>query len=251
MGFGLRNKYRAAKNEVGIRLANAFARPNKNINSVYFHPSDMCEPDRIMLYALVRGMRPERVLEIGARWGGSARIISSALEDSGFGKAIGIDPEPQAFRPTPADLFNRYTLMTGYSPEAIPGAVSKLGGKIDFAFIDAMHTHDHVLADFTGVIPHLSNGAHVLLHDTFHVGINAAIAAVLTANPSFVDCGFLTRYPYISDAPVAYQGLRLIRTGPVEGAALISESFTQAGRKPDASPALYNWDPHWNRIKPS
>jgi cephalosporin hydroxylase len=251
MGLGLRNKYRSAKNEVGIRLANAFAKPNKNINSVYFHPSDMCESDRIMLYALVRGMRPERVLEIGARWGGSARIISSALEDSGFGQAVGIDPEPQAFRPTPADLFNRYMLMTGYSPEAIPAAAAQLGGKIDFAFIDAMHTHDHVLADFTGVVPHLSKRSHVLLHDTFHVGINAAIMEVLSANPSFVDCGFVTRYPEIGDAPVAYQGLRLIRTGPVEGDELISESFTRAGRVPDASPTLYNWDAHWNRISSS
>lgn len=244
MGLGLRNKYHALRNEIGIRVANATARPNKNISAVYFHPSDMCEPDRIMLYAIIRGMRPERVLEIGARWGGSARIISAALEDSGFGAAIGIDPEPQAFRPSQADLFNRYTLMTGYSPQAIPAAVAKLGGKIDFAFIDAMHTHDHVLADFTGIIPHMSAGGHVILHDTFHVGINQAIEEVLAANPTFTDCGFLTRYPDAGGAPVAYQGLRLIRTGELDARGIIKTAFPQA----DFSPELFNWDAYWNRV---
>lgn len=249
MGLGLRNKFRAAKAELGIRLANAFVKPNENINAIYMHPSDMCEPDRIMLYALVRGLRPERVLEIGARWGGGARIISAALEDSGFGNAVGIDPEPGAFRPTSKDLFNRYELITGYSPGAIPGAASKLGGKIDFAFIDAMHTHDHVFADFSGVIPHLAEGGHVLLHDTFHVGINQAIEEVLKANPDFSDCGFLTRYPTIlSDAPVAYEGLRLIRTGTRANHEIMREAYKLTGKDASLSPDMINWDHHWNRV---
>lgn len=250
MGLGLRNKYWATKNEIGIRIANAFAKPNKNISSIYMQPSDMCEPDRIMLYALIRGLRPQRVLEIGVRWGGGARIISSALEDNGSGKAIGIDPEPKAFRPSKSDLFARYELIEGYSPGAIPDAVAKLGGPIDLVLIDAMHTHDHVLADFSGVVPHLKQGSHVLLHDTFHIGINAAISEVLSANPSYVDCGFMTRHPELTDAPVAYQGLRLIRVGGVDGPSLIKDAFAKGGRdEPSISPDLFNWDHHWNRVK--
>jgi cephalosporin hydroxylase len=250
LGLGLRNKFERLKSEAGILLANALSKPSKSIRSIYFHPSDMCEPDRVMLYALVRGLRPERVLEIGARWGGGARIISAALNDSGIGKAIGIDPEPQNFRPSAKDLLNRYELMTGYSPQDVPAAVAKLGGKIDLAFIDAMHTHDHVYADFNAVIPHMASGGHVLLHDTFHVGIHTAIEKVLAANPDFIDCGFLSRYPSVlPDAPVAYEGLRLIRTGTPPNHDTMRKSYRLAGGDASLSPDLINWDHYWNRVK--
>lgn len=250
MGLGLRHKLHAAKNELAIRLANLFVKPDKNFNSIYFQPSDMCEPDRLMLYAIVRGLRPERVLEIGARWGGGARIISAALESSGFGRAVGIDPEPKAFRPSSRDLHDRYQLLVGYSPQAIPAAVEKLQGPIDLAFIDAMHTHDHVLADFRGVIPFMSEASHVLLHDTFHVGINQAVEEVLADNPSFTDCGFITRYPKITDdAPVAYEGLRLIRTGSIPNHETMRRSFDLVGGEASLSPEMINWDAYWNRIK--
>lgn len=250
MGFGLRNKFYAIKDEIRIRVANATAKPSDSIKSIYFYPSDMCEPDRVMLYALVRGLRPERVLEVGARWGGGARIISAALQDSGFGNAIGIDPEPQNFRPSAKDLFNRYELMTGYSPQDVPVAVAKLGGPIDLAFIDAMHTHDHVFADFNAVIPHMAPGGHVLLHDTFHIGINTAIEEVLRANPAFSDCGFLTRYPSIMpDAPVAYEGLRLIRISTPPNHDTMRKAYGLTGRDASLSPEMINWDHYWNRVK--
>jgi cephalosporin hydroxylase len=252
LGLGLRSKFERLKSEAGILLANAFTKPSSSIKSIYFSPSDMCEPDRVMLYALVRGLRPERVLEVGARWGGGARIISAALQESGFGKAIGIDPEPKNFRPSPEDLHHRYELMAGYSPQDVPAAVAKLGGKIDFAFIDAMHTHDHVFADFNAVIPHMAAGGHVLLHDTFHVGINTAIEKVLQANPAFSDCGFLTRYPSLMDnAPVAYEGLRLIRISTPPHHDTMRASYRLMGGDASLDPELINWDHHWNRIKSS
>jgi cephalosporin hydroxylase len=256
LGLGLRGKLLGARNELQIAWRNTFSRPNifngstpERLGAIYAQPSDMCDADRIMLYALVRGLRPSRVLEIGARWGGGARIISAALEDSGFGNAIGIDPEPQAFRPNSRDLFGRYELLSGFSPAAIPEAVSRLGGKIDLAFIDAMHTHDHVYADFNGVIPHMADGGHVLLHDTFHVGINQAVEEILEANPRFTDCGFLTRYPNIlADTTVAYEGLRLIRTSTPTNHDTMRRAYDLTGKNASLSPELINWDHYWNRV---
>jgi cephalosporin hydroxylase len=257
LGLGLRSKFQNARTEFEIRWSNTFSRPNifdaktpERLGAIYMKPSDMCEPDRLMLYAIVRGLRPARVLEIGVRWGGGARIISAALEDSGFGKAIGIDPEPKAFRPSAKELFHRYELLTGYSPDAIPEAVSKLGGKVDLAFIDAMHTHNHVLADFSGVAQYMDIGGHVLLHDTFHVGINKAVEEVLQANPTFTDCGFLTRYPRIlADAPVAYEGLRLVRAGTPANHDTMRGAYNLTGKDASLSPEMINWDHHWNRVK--
>jgi hypothetical protein len=204
-----------------------------------------------MLYALVRGLRPARVLEIGVRWGGGARIIAAALEDAGGeGRAIGIDPVTDAFRCRPRDLFGRYELHQGYSPAAIAQAVARLNGPVDLAIIDALHTYDHVLADFQGVIPHLAPGAHVLLHDSFHVGIDGAASKILRDHPDFVDCGFITRHPEIKEDPVAYQGWRLIRAGTLPSNEVISRSFAMAGHRPPAfSPDLWNWDAHFNRIR--
>jgi cephalosporin hydroxylase len=255
MGWGLRNKLRRAAAEARYLWANTVGRPMlyrtgtpERLGVIYRQPSDMCTSDRVMLYALIRGLRPTRVLEIGVRWGGGARIIAAALEDANeSGRAVGIDPEPEAFRVSPRELFGRYELLRGSSPEAIPEAVAKLGGQLDLAIIDAMHTHRHALADFRGVVPYMAAGGHVLLHDTFHQGIDRAVAEMLTENPDFVDCGFLTRHPDISDAPVAYQGLRLIRLGTPDSREMIAGAFQHSGRPvPEFSLALLNWDHYWN-----
>jgi cephalosporin hydroxylase len=249
MGFGIRGRLSRAKTELGYRFHNFLLRPNKRLSAIYYQPSDMCEPDKIMLYAMVRGLRPKRVLEIGVRWGGGARIISTALEENGEGNAVGIDPATAAFRPKRSELFGRYRLLDGYSPAAIPDAIRLLGGNIDLCLIDAMHTHDHVFADLTGVLPHLSPGAYVLLHDTFHAGINAAIEDVMADDPSITDCGFLTRHPEIGEAPVGYQGIRLLRVGDVGSKALIAASFADHGKVADFSPEIHNWDSYWNMTK--
>ena len=257
MGWGLRNRLKRAANEAHYLWVNTAGRPKlyrtgtpERLGVIYTEPSDMCIPDRVMLYALVRGLRPERVLEIGVRWGGGARIISAALEDAGgSGRVVGIDPAIDAFRARPRELFGRYDLLCGYSPAAIPEAVAKLGGPVDLAIIDAMHTHDHALADFRGVAPHLAPGGHVLLHDTFHQGIDQAVAEAQAELPGFVDCGFLTRHPEISNAPVAYQGLRLVRLGTPSSREVIARAYSHAGRPaPTFSPELLNWDYYWNRI---
>ena len=258
LGWGLRSKWAHGANELRILWNNTAGRPwlyrsrsSERLGVIYSNPSDMCIPDRIMLYALIRGLRPDRVLEIGVRWGGGARIIAAALEDSGGpGRAVGIDPAPEAFRVNPRDLFGRYELLRGYSPGPIPDAVAKIGGPLDLVIIDAMHTHDHVLADFEGALPHVAIGGHILLHDTFHIGIDLAAREVLAKHQACVDCGFLTRFPEITDAPVAYQGLRLIRAGTRNSHDIISSSYQVAGFKPpNLSDEFINWDSYWNRSK--
>lgn len=254
-GWGLKKKARVAAREIRYFTKNLFSRPRlyshaspERFGAIYHEPSDMCLTDRAMLYALVRGLRPARALEIGARWGGSARIITAAMEDNQFGRAAGIDPEPSAFRAKPNDLHNRYQLITGYSPEAIPKAVEVLGGPLDFVFVDALHTFDAVLADFRGSIPHLAPGAHVLLHDTYHQGIDAAAQAILKEHPAFVDCGFITRNPKVGE-PVSYQGLRLIRCGELDSQGLIADAYKNVGKTPPPfSTGLWNYDPYANRI---
>jgi predicted O-methyltransferase YrrM len=234
LGLGLRAKASRLRDELRFFVSNNLRRPNlfdltspERVGVVYNEPSDMCLTDRLMLYALVRGLRPVRALEIGARWGGSARIITNAMEENGIGKLAGIDPLTSQFRASPKDLHGRYTLIEGYSPKAIPVAVEHLGGRLSFVFVDGLHIYDAARADFEGCIPFLADGAHVLFHDTYHQGIDRAVRDVIESG-GFVDCGFLTRNPVVK-TPVSGQGLRLVRFGTVNSEALIGEAYSRNG----------------------
>ena len=252
--YGLRTRYRSADSRIMQEIrywhSRHLGRPRlfdlsspERLGVVYHEPTDMCPADRIMLYALVRGLRPVRAVEIGTRSGNSARIICNAMEENGEGRLVGIDPEPGNLRVRPADLHGRFEAIAGYSPEALPLAAEKLGGKFDFVFVDGMHTYAAVMADMKGALAFLEEGGHLLIHDVYHPGEELAIVDLLEEVPEPVDCGFLTRHPEIRD-PVFYQGIRLLRLGPTNGLGLIARAHDAAGRRPPDAEALRNYDIH-------
>lgn len=246
---------RKARREIGVVLGNlgerarvVFARPGARVSAAYHRPTDMCEPDRIMLYALARGLRPARVLEIGVRWGGSARTICAALQDNNHGRMVGLDPETDAFRAPRRALFGRYELVRGYSPQDVPKAVERLGGAPDLVFIDAMHIHACALADLRAVLAVMPSGGHILMHDSFHPGVEQAVRDAQAARADLTDCGLLTRHAKAS-APVAGQGLRLLRVGPAVTESDIRDGFQRAGVEyPDDPSRFYNFDRFAMRI---
>ncbi len=110
------------------------------------------------------------------------------------------------------------------------------------------HTHDAVQADLAGVEPFLTDGGHILFHDTYHQGIMAAIDQFLDQDSGWVDCGVLSKNPEIKN-PVSYAGLRLIRKGKVNGEILIGQAYEAAGQKaPEFNKNLWNFDPYANRM---
>jgi predicted O-methyltransferase YrrM len=257
LGLGLRAKILHLRDEVRYAAANTIGKPNlydlntaERVGCIYIEPSDMCATDRLMLYSLVRGLRPKLALEIGVRWGGSARIIANGMEENGAGRLVGIDPQIKSFRAKPAELHGRYKLIEGHSPEAIPQAVRMLGGPFDFVFIDGLHIYDAVIKDFGGVLPYLADGAHILFHDTYHQGIDQAIREIVKQHSSLIDCGFITRNPTIG-YPVCYQGLRLVRKGQVSSEEIIKEAYQRNDLEaPPFSSDVWNYDePYYNRIK--
>jgi hypothetical protein len=161
------------------------------------------------------------------------------MEANGTGRCVGLDPNISVFRVPSRKLYGRYTLVQGRSPQDVPKAVSFLGGNPDFVFIDAMHLYACVLDDLTAIAPYVANGAHILLHDTYHLGIDAAVSTFVLDHPDLVDLGIITTHP-VGDGKILGQGLRLLRVGPVNSGKHLSDAY--GALMPSDPSALWNYD---------
>jgi hypothetical protein len=177
------------------------------ILGAYDAPSQTTHSERLFTYGLIMAKRPERVLEIGFRFGGNSFLMLCALEDVGHGKLVAIDPEPAPVLDF-SRFGDRFTLIRGRSPEDVPRAIDALGGTVDFCFVDGDHTAPSVRADLEAIIPHMAKESYVLLHDATRPSVHRATQAFLsTRSGRVIDCGLVC--PWASDDK--WSGLRLLR----------------------------------------
>lgn len=175
--------------------------------SAYESPAQASLAERLLLFSFVLARQPARVLELGFRFGGTSFVMMCALEDAEGGRLVSIDPDPE-----PALDFSRFgdrfQLLRGRSPEAVPAAVSALGGPIDFCFVDASHEYRAVRADLDGILPHMADDSYVLLHDAVSPGVARAVEEFTHRNAStVVDCGLVV--PHTNEQ--GWAGMRLLR----------------------------------------
>ncbi|MBI4552047.1 MAG: class I SAM-dependent methyltransferase [Candidatus Latescibacteria bacterium] len=234
------------------KLRDWISRPNlyrlstpERVGVIYGNPTEMSLDERLLLFALIRGHRPERALEIGTRQGGSAAIITCAMEDNGAGRLIGVDPNPD-ITVNPRVFHGRFHLIARPSPEAVAEAREAAGGPFDFVLIDGVHVYDQVTKDIEGCLPHLTDGAYLLLHDAFNYGVREAIRAAIQAHSSLHDCGYVGTTVYTSEPLLTYRGLRLLRFDPspiADPQPLVEAAYRVAGKPvPPADPDLLNHD---------
>jgi predicted O-methyltransferase YrrM len=177
----------------------------------------MTWPERVVLYSLIFGLRPQRCLEIGTKMGGSALIISAALDDIGAGQLICVDSHPQVKPEHWQQLAHRTTLITGMSPRILPRTVEVAGGLFDFALIDGDHELSGVIKDIEGVLPLLTSGAYMIFHDAHYYGVADAIDRMLERySDRLTDCGMLSTEQTpegrtVKGRPVIWGGLRMLR----------------------------------------
>ena len=126
----LRNKYSNLK----FQWSRYLNRPNlyglntsERSGTIYLADTHLTFDERQILFSLVRGLKPNRVVEIGSFHGGSASIICAALEDNNKGIIIGIDPVPAISTPKKR-FFDRFQLIKAASPEGISLAREMAGG---------------------------------------------------------------------------------------------------------------------------
>jgi predicted O-methyltransferase YrrM len=179
-------------------------------------PAWMTPGERLVLYSLVLGLRPRRVLEIGTFKGGSTLIVAAALDDLGEGRIVCVDPAPQIDPTDQQSLATRATILAEPSPEALPSARAAAGGPFDFALIDGDHTFEGVSRDLEGVLEVMADQARILLHDAHYFEVSEAIDAWLARHPGeLTDAGLVSveATPHgepVDGREIFWGGLRLI-----------------------------------------
>jgi predicted O-methyltransferase YrrM len=177
-------------------------------------PAILTMSERVLLYSLVVGLRPQKCIEIGTCRGGSALIIGAALDDVGGGRLWCVDQQPVIDAGHWQQIAHRATLIDKPSPDALGLAAAAAGGKFNFAFIDGDHTTEGVIRDVKGLLRHLTDGAHLLFHDAHNREVEAGIDTILSdPQKRFVDCGLISteRTADLERAHVFWGGLRLLR----------------------------------------
>lgn len=177
----------------------------------------MTGSERLLLYSLTVGLRPKVYLEIGTFKGGSALIVSSAMEasENQEGKLVLVDPNPQIAPEHWALLERRSILLLGSSPEILTKLPAELIGRVDLALIDGDHSYQGVLKDARAVLPLMRPGGYMLFHDGFFRDVRQAVDHfVVESSGRVTDFGFLTR-DFVSERTnegkeIHWGGLRLV-----------------------------------------
>lgn len=138
-----------------------------------------------ILYALVRAMKPNRVIEIGVDSGGTSTHILTALERNGHGELYSIDIKAEVGAAVPQQLRDRWTIYVGDALTApLPTA--------EFIFEDGPHTYDWTVSMFTRI--KALNPKVMLTHDMYtHLTYGAEFAVERAMHDALgVDTGVLT-----------------------------------------------------------
>lgn len=129
----------------------------------------------LIYYMLLNGLpwdAPSTIIETGTNVGCSTIVLAQALRDSvGGGRvhSIEIDPATQARAAVnieAAGLTELATLHVGDSLEVLPRILADMD-KVQVAFLDGDHGHDHVVSEFELVLPKLAPNGLILIDNTY------------------------------------------------------------------------------------
>jgi predicted O-methyltransferase YrrM len=125
--------------------------------------------DAATLYALLRLLRPQRVLEVGCGW--STTVMGAAIADGSLPTTVtGIEPFPRPFLRELASVDGGFFRLREERVEQTPDALVDELGPGDVLFIDSSHvakTGSDVVHELLHIVPRLADGVVVHVHDIF------------------------------------------------------------------------------------
>lgn len=175
----------------------------------------MSQRERLCLYSLVYGLAPSYALEIGSFSGGSAMIISGALDDVALGgKMLCIEPNGENIDPLArATVAHNGVFLEGFFPQDVPASFDgrPTEGLFEFCFYDADHSEEFVARTLPEVVRYMAPGGFIVSHDAYYApqarGLDTAVRAA-----GLIDCGMLTRAANdTAEAGAVYGGMRLLK----------------------------------------
>ncbi|MCL2839581.1 MAG: class I SAM-dependent methyltransferase [Defluviitaleaceae bacterium] len=148
----------------------------KHLDSIDFKllHSEMIETERRFVNGLVRYYQPKNIIELGVSYGGGTVNLLNAINDMPDSKLTSIDRINHWYKdesipvgtavstvfPTLQD--GKWRLIVGKDPSEV---LDGLKERFDFAIIDTAHRHPIESLNFLCLLPHLKDGAIVILHD--------------------------------------------------------------------------------------
>ena len=126
-----------------------------------------------VLYALVRMLKPKNVVEIGTFHGCSATHIASALVANGAGKLYAVDPAYNGGQ-IPEPYLDRIQKRAMTHKEF---AETTRLQSIDMLFEDGAHAEQTTFEAIDMLMPIMSEGAAVVVHDACHFLVGKDVSA--------------------------------------------------------------------------
>ena len=128
-----------------------------------------------VLFALVRVLKPEVIVETGVGSGVSSTFFLSAMERNGVGRLHSVDLPllNQRLRPhgmptgwlVPDDVRSRWQLSLGDARDVLVPLLERLE-EVDFFFHDSDPSYEHMTWEYSLAYPHIRPGGLLLSDDT-------------------------------------------------------------------------------------
>ena len=126
----------------------------------------------LMQYAIIRALKPDRVLETGIANGVSSAYVLLAMERNQKGALFSIDVNDGSYLPAgkqvgwvvPAWLKERWTVCLGDARELLPKVLEELKS-LDIFIHDSLHTYEHMKFEYQEAYPYIRQNGILISDD--------------------------------------------------------------------------------------
>jgi predicted O-methyltransferase YrrM len=127
------------------------------------------DPLGIVVYAVIRSIKPRVVVETGVQSGISSLYILRALQINGSGLLYSIDlPDREPERvgeAVPNNLRQNWHLFLGDSKVLLPRGFEEIKMPVNIFLHDSLHTYEHMLFEFECCLKYLDKRGIIISHD--------------------------------------------------------------------------------------
>ncbi len=127
--------------------------------------------DAIILFCMIRHLRPRRIVEVGSGYSSAAMMDINELFFDNSIDCTFIDPYPQLLRSLTKDSDHQRVRILGYKVQDVDDSIFRQLTASDILFIDSSHvakTGSDVNYILFKILPLLAAGVYIHFHDVFY-----------------------------------------------------------------------------------